>query len=226
MRSIACAIVAGALLSPATVASSAPSFPCDQAQSRAEKAICASGELSALDEDLGRYYHAARQALGRAGDCLAADQRQWLRTVRDACADGACLEKAYLARLSELDALQPGATAIKRLPLPAGPSLVWIVPAAQDQVAAPPRANARPLVARGALVDDLAGGDGFLLRTAEGMSYLLLLAMFVEADSATRLAVLAKEAPATFLARGHAATNSRGETYFEPSRCVLIYRLP
>lgn len=207
-------------------ASAGPSFPCDKAQSRVEKAICADAELSDLDEYLGRYYPAAREALSEAAACLTADQRQWLRTVRDRCVDGACLKAAYLARLSELDALQPGASAIKAFPLPRGPALVFIVPAALDQVAAPPRPDARPLVVRGTLIDEVATGDGFVLRTPEGQSYLLAMLMFLDGETAERLPVLAKDQGPTYLARGHAAVDPRGRTYFEPSRCVFIYRLP
>jgi hypothetical protein len=98
--------------------------------------------------------------------------------------------------------------------------------AALDRVAAPPRPNAGPLVARGALVDEVATGDGFVLRTREGQTYLLALLMFLGGESVTRLTVLAKDAQATYQARGYAATNSTGQTYFEPSRCVFIYRLP
>lgn len=213
-----------AVLLASTPASAGPSFPCDKAQSRVEKTICADAELSDLDEHLGRYYAGARQALADAAECFTVTQRQWLRTVRDACADAACLKTAYLARLSELDALQPGATAIKAFPLPHGPALAWIIPAALDQVAAPPKPNARPLVAQGTLVDEVATGDGFVLRTREGQSYLLALLMFLGGESATRLTVLAKYPQATYLARGYADT--AGQTYFEPSRCVFIYRLP
>lgn len=216
----------GVGLSSVTPVSAGPSFPCDKAQSRVEKAICADAELSELDEHLGRYYAAARQAVAGAAACLTADQRQWLRTVRDRCVDGACLKAAYLARLSELDGLQPGVTAIKAFPLPQGTTLTYIIPAALDQVAAPPRPDARPLVVQGTLIDELATGDGFVLRTREGQSYLLVLAMFIGGESAVQLTVLAKDPRATYLARGYAASDPRGQTYFEPSRCVFIYRLP
>ena len=231
-RTIACmkamlfGIILAFFLSAGTPASAGPSFPCDKAQSRVEKTICADAELSDLDEHLGRYYAGARQALADTAECFTANQRQWLRTVRDVCADAACLKTAYLARLSELDAVQPGATAIKAFPLPHGPTLAWIIPAALDQVAAPPKPNARPLVAQGALIDEVATGDGFVLRTREGQSYPLALLMFLGGESVTRLTVLAKDARATYLARGYAATNNRGQTYFEPSRCVFIYQLP
>jgi len=208
-----------------SAAAGAASFPCEKAQTRMEKAICADAEVSQLDEYLARYYAAARAGLGDGGSCLAADQRQWLSTVRNACADAACLKKVYLERLGELHALQPGASALRNVELPRVPSLAWIIPAAQDNVAAPPKPKAPPLAVRGELVDDVAQGDGFLLRGAQG-STLLVLLMFIDGATATQLSVLAKTPNATFLARGHAATDSSGKIYYEPSRCVFLYRLP
>lgn len=214
----------------AALACSAPalaaSFDCAKAQSRVEKAICADAEVSTLDEHLARYYAAARSTLGRAADCMRADQMQWLRAVRNTCADAACLKKAYLERLGELDALQPGASALRNVELPRVPALVWIIPPAEDNVAAPPRPSAKPLVARGRVVNDIVQGDGFVLRTAEGATHILMLAMFLESPTDTRLEVLAKQANATFLARGHEARGSDGKAYYEPSRCVFLYRLP
>ena len=206
------------------VPAAAASFDCAKAQSRVEKAICADAEVSALDEHLARYYAAARSTLGRAADCMRADQVLWLRT-RNACGDAACLKKVYLERLAELDALQPGASALRNVELPRVPALVWIIPPASDNVAAPPRPQAKPLVARGRVVNDIAQGDGFVLRTAEGTTHILMLAMLLESPSDTRLEVLSKEANATVLARGHAAVGDRGNTYYEPSRCVFLYRL-
>ena len=145
--------------------------------------------------------------------------------MRNRCADAACLKKTYLERLSELDALQPGATAIKGVALPKVPALVWIIPAARDTVAAPPKPDARPLVVRGQLVDDLTQGDGFFLRGAQG-STLLAMVMFLEGDTAQQLSVLAKVPNALYLARGHAGTDPKGRIYYEPSRCVFLYRLP
>ena len=203
----------------------AASFPCDKAQSRIEKAICADAELSTLDEYLARYYAGARAGLGRGASCLAADQRQWLSEVRNACRDEICMKKAYLERLGALDALQPGVTALRNVELPRVPPLAWIIPAAQDNVAAPPKPGARPLVVRGELFDDGAQGDGFLLRGAQG-STLLVMLMFLEPETAQRLSALAKEPNASYLARGHAAIDSNGRIYYEPSRCVFLYRLP
>lgn len=49
--------------------------------------------------------------------------------------------------------------------------------------------------------------------------------MFFDEPSVGILNGLAREANATFLARGHAA-QSGGNIYYEPSRCVFLYRLP
>jgi uncharacterized protein len=217
-------IVAIVLLGWCAVAAAA-SFSCDKAQSRIEKAICADAALSDLDEYLGRYYSAARSALGRAADCLRADQAQWLRT-RNACNDAACLKKVYLERLAELHPLQPGASALRNVELPRVPALVWIVAPASDQVAAPPRPEAKPFVARGKVVNEIAQGDGFVLRTAEGTPHILMLAMLLEGPGDTQLELLARETNATFIARGHAAKGSGASTYFEPSRCIFLHRLP
>lgn len=203
----------------------AASFPCEKAQGRVEQAICADAELSQLDEYLARYYGGARAGLGTGAACLAADQRKWLSATRNACADAACLKKAYLERLAELHPLQPGATALRNLELPRVPSLVWIVPPAQDNVAAPPKPKAAPLEVRGELFDDSAQGDGFVLRGAQG-STLLVMLMFLEPETAQRLTLLSKMPDVSYLARGSAATNSSGRIYYEPSRCVFLYRLP
>jgi len=209
-----------------SAAAAAASFPCDKAQSRIEKAICADAEVSALDEYLGRYYQAARATLRESASCLAADQRQWLGSVRNACPDAACLKKVYLERLGELHAIQPGASSLRNIALPAVPSLAWIIPPAGDNIAAPPRPGAKPLIASGRVINDFEKGDGFVLRTAEGATHILLLTMFFDGPSVDALDALAKGPAATFLVRGHAATNDRGNVYYEPSRCVFLYRLP
>lgn len=207
-------------------AAGAASFPCEKAQSRIEKAICADAQVSELDEYLGRYYHGARVTLGNAASCLAADQKEWLSAARNKCADAACLKTVYLKRLAELHPIQPGASSLRNVELPAVPALVWIIPPAADQVAAPPRPGAKPLVAKGRVVNEIVQGDGFVLRTAEGAVHILMLAMLLEGPSDAVLDALAKEPNATFLARGHAATGNRGNVSFEPSRCVFLYRLP
>lgn len=73
------------------------------------------------------------------------------------------------------------------------PTLVWAIVPAADKVAAPPNAKAQPFGATGAIVDDVATGDGFMRRTKDGTSVPLVLLMFVEGQTQDRLAGLAKE---------------------------------
>jgi len=217
--------VAAMLLLGLATAASAQSFDCHQARTPVEKMVCADAGLRALDEHLGRYYTAARADLEGAAACLQADQAQWLKSMRDVCRTDACLKTAYLNRLGELDALQPGVTAIKNIALPGVPALAWVIAPAADTAAAPPNAKAQPLEATGVVVDDVANGDGFLLRTAEGTNIPLVLLMFLDGKTPERLAALAREKGITYRVRGFAATDGR-RTYFEPSRCTFIHRMP
>jgi uncharacterized protein len=204
----------------------AASFDCGKAVTAVEKAICASPEVSDLDEYLGRYFQAARAEVGSAGACLVRNQRDWLRGTRNKCADAACLKPVYLARLAELDALQPGASALKNVELPRVKTLVWIVPAAEDTVAAPPPAKPEPFVLTGKLVDDVAGGDGYVLQDAQGVKHVLLSLMFINKSSGVRLETLALDKSATFEARGQRETSSDGTAHFAPGACTFLYRLP
>jgi uncharacterized protein len=202
----------------------AASFPCDQAKSTAEKAICGNPELSTLDEHLGQYYSAARSVLKSAGSCLASDQRNWLRTQRDACSDAGCLRQAYLRRLAELDPLQPGATRIRYIELPSVKALVWIVPAVLDQVGAPVNKQAKPLVAQGAILNEVSGGgDGYVLRASDGKRLLIVPLMFLESPTAETLELLAKVG-GEYELRGSSEASSDGSIHFAPNRCVFVYR--
>jgi uncharacterized protein len=200
----------------------AASFPCAKASHATEKAICADPELAQLDEYLARYYRGAREALPAATDCLAADQRRWLTSARNVCKDGTCLKNAYLDRLAELDALQPGATRLKQLTLPVKSSLSWIVPA-EIENAAKPRGTPKPLEVKGTLVND-AQGDGFLIRDASGQSHIVAMRLFIAPVDEDRLAILAKDRNATYVARGFAWTDEKRRVHFEPTRCTFIYR--
>jgi uncharacterized protein len=224
-RLLAAALLTLGSMSPAF----AQSFDCRKAQTRVEKMICADTKLSELDEHLSRYYNAGKAALPGAEACLQTDQTQWLKSVREPCPDRACLERAYLSRLGELDPLQPGVTAVRQITLPASPALVWIIPPALDKVAAPPNPKAKPFEATGRLVDGLATNPnddhGFVLRTSDGAVYPLVLLMFLEGSTSEHLSLLAKEPGAISRARGHAVTDN-GRLHFEPSRCVFIHRMP
>ncbi len=206
-------------------AASAQSFDCQRARTAVEKMVCADAGLRELDEYLGRYYSAARAELEGAASCLQMDQALWLTSVRGACRTDACLKTAYLNRLGELDALQPGVTAIKNMALPSVPALAWVIAPAVDKLTAPPNTKAPPLEATGIVVDDVVDGDGFMLRTVDGTNIPLVLLMFLEGKTPERLSALARQKDVTFRARGYAATDGK-RTYFEPSRCTFIYRMP
>ena len=203
---------------------SAASFPCAKATTAVEKSICADRTVSELDEHLGRYYSAARAELGEAKACLAKDQKSWLQT-RNACKDAKCLKRVYLARLAELDALQPGMTAVKNIELPRADTLVWIIPPAADTVAAPPApAAAPPFVVKGEIVSDIEGGDGIVIRDAAGRKHPILLLMFMEKASSVALESLIG-APGVYEARGRAEKSDDGSLHFSPGACTFIYRL-
>ena len=206
-----------AFASPAAAAS----FACEKAKSAIEKQICGDAEISTLDEYLGRYYSAARSALKHADACFVGDQQNWLRNKRDVCKDVTCLKRTYMQRLAELDALQPGASSLRNVELPREMPLVWIVPPALDQVAAPRNRSAKPLVARGKLVDDIAGGDGYVIQAADSRKHLLVPLMFLEPPTVDALAGLARMPGASFEARGQ---SEDGGTHFASSRCTFVYR--
>ncbi len=202
----------------------AASFDCEKATRPVEKLICENGQIGTLDEHLDRYYRAARTTLERGGECLRTQQREWLRTVRDQCADTECLQRVYLARLAQLDALQPGATAIQNIELPRGPQLIAILPPAEDEIAAPRTHDAQRVELRGRIVDAVETGYGFELHDERGVNYLLRPLMFIEAMDAAMLSTAAKEAQTIFLVQGF--LNEEEPSALDVSRCAFIYRVP
>ena len=182
--------------------------------------------LSALEHHVDAYYEGASQALREGRSCLEEDQRRWRAIVKRECTDDGCRGSAYMDRLGELHALQPGVTAIRHFTLPRRPQLVWIVPPVADKVAAPRQARAMPAQVEGTVLDEIANGDGFVLRTAAGERYLLVAAMFLEGSSAQRLSLIIQEQErgARFIARGHLVPGKRAAKAFEPSRCLFLHR--
>ncbi|MDR9861117.1 lysozyme inhibitor LprI family protein [Pseudomonas baetica] len=80
----------------------ASSFDCASAVSKTEKAICSTPDISGLDDKLAERW---RSILAKVPNpnVLKTDQRQWLKN-RNACGDSAaCLRRAYLMRLAELE---------------------------------------------------------------------------------------------------------------------------
>jgi uncharacterized protein len=203
---------------------SAASFPCEKATAPIEKAICNSDEVSQLDEYLGRYYAAARYELKHAESCMIGNQREWLQTVRDECRNAPCLKRAYLNRLAVLHTLQPGATSLRNVQLPKLPTLVWIVPAAADQLAAPRNLQTFPFVASGKIVNEIAGGDGFVLHSPAGTKHVIVPLMFLEQPTVDALAGLSRLPNASFEVRGHIELDAGQAKAFASSRCTFVYR--
>jgi uncharacterized protein len=218
-------ITAAALTLSATAAQAA-SFPCDKASTPVEKAICGSPEISSLDEYLGRYYAAARMGLQHAEFCFVADQRTWVRTVRDACKDAACLKAVYLHRLAVLHAVQPGATSLRTVELPSTASLVWIVPPAADQVAAPRDAKTSPLSVTGKIVNDVARGDGYVVQTDGGTKHVIASLMFLDQRTSAALDQIAQSQESKYEVIGRAESTSSAVKSFAASQCTFIYRIP
>lgn len=202
----------------------AASFACEKAATRVEKLICQSPEVSDLDEYLGRYHAAARSGFQHAQACLLGDQRAWLRTVRDACTDAACLKRVYLDRLAVLHAVQPGATSLRTLELPRVPPLVWIVAPAADQVAAPRNRPTRALVGQGRILDEVATGDGFVLQVGGGRKIVIQSSMLLEPATADALAALARQPGAEFEVRGQVDLQDKAGSAFAASQCAFVYR--
>jgi uncharacterized protein len=199
-----------------------PSFDCAKATLPAERLICASPELSGLDEMLGRSFAVAIDKLAAAGACLRTDQSRWLRTVRNACADDACLQRAYRLRLGELNPFQPGASFVKDVP--PGPALVAVVPPGANirPVDAPENPDPKLMAAEGRLEQE---GGGYVLTTASRAQFVVQNYYVDEALIRQLSDILAAPGDRKrFRISGHRAAMP-GQNVFEPRRCILIHRL-
>lgn len=88
----------------------APSFDCAKATSQTEHAICASPDLSQLDDDLSNEYENALLSIPANEAALKAEQKLWLAKRNKACSTqktptdlAACLTPIYQARIDELN---------------------------------------------------------------------------------------------------------------------------
>jgi uncharacterized protein len=104
-------VLAGLLALPASLY--AAGFDCAKAGTATEKAVCADHQLSDLDGRLAAAYEKALIDKSRAASVKTA-QKEWLKSVRDACQNKACLEKAYTSRLAQLEGkgFMPGLASI------------------------------------------------------------------------------------------------------------------
>jgi hypothetical protein len=180
--------------------------------------------VSDLDEYLGRYYWAARDYLHHADACMVSDQRAWLKSTRDRCQDASCLKRAYLIRLAVLDALQPGVTRLRNIELPKVTPLVWIVPPASDQVAAPRNSTTMPLVAKGKILNEIVTGDGFVL-LSEAKKFLIVSAMLLESPTDETLASLAQVPDVRYELIGRTEIKGNDGRPFASGQCTYVYRV-
>ena len=97
-------------LKPAKQALWSPGFSCEKAASDIERMICTDKNIADMDADL------SRKIKGAAPDMLA-EQKQWLKEVRDTCTDINCLRDSYATRLDAVaeaaNAVDPDAEAVE-----------------------------------------------------------------------------------------------------------------
>lgn len=85
-----------------TTSAQGASFDCKKARTKVEKLICASAELSKLDEELDAAYKTALKNEGEEQDKIIREsQKNWIK-YRDNCKDAYCIRRAYEMRLSSL----------------------------------------------------------------------------------------------------------------------------
>jgi len=85
-------------------AAGAASFDCGKAFTLVEKTVCSDRELSTLDDSMKQAYDRALAVVRDPGQ-LRREQRQWLKSERDACRDVRCLKSRYEKRLGQLNSL-------------------------------------------------------------------------------------------------------------------------
>ena len=78
-----------------------PSFDCTKAHGEVEMVICESQALSGLDSKIAQAYRESLRTSPNAQE-VKAEQREWLKEVRNACEDVMCLEFVMGERLAEL----------------------------------------------------------------------------------------------------------------------------
>lgn len=93
---------------PALCAAQGPGFDCRKASSSAQKLVCQTPALAALDRKLASSYRAALAKAGKTlQPTLKAEQRGWIKGRDDCWKAGdlaACVRDSYLLRIAELQA--------------------------------------------------------------------------------------------------------------------------
>jgi uncharacterized protein len=94
--------ISSLILAAASLSSSAWAFDCAKATLAAEKLICRSESLKALDTRMGGLYAKVRAPLGRDDKVkLLQEQRAWLSSRNRCTIDLPCLEGRYKVRIAD-----------------------------------------------------------------------------------------------------------------------------
>ena len=100
-------IVVCLMLSPLWV--HATGFNCANAKTFIDKTICADARLSMLDADLNTVFREAQSEMsgvdgetGKRMDPVGAEQKQWIRKIRNKCQDKICLVNVYEKRIASI----------------------------------------------------------------------------------------------------------------------------
>jgi uncharacterized protein len=94
-------IFLGLLLSASVQATG---FGCVKALTTVEKLICASQVLSELDSQLELEYARSRErAISEDARKITSEQKDWLKNIRNKCADQSCLNSVYSSRIEALN---------------------------------------------------------------------------------------------------------------------------
>lgn len=80
-----------------------PTFNCAKASTNAEKLICSSDELAALDREMARAYRQLHSVAVKRRQFLQTEQSGWRLSVRDGCPDEACMARVMRQRIVVLD---------------------------------------------------------------------------------------------------------------------------
>jgi uncharacterized protein len=87
-----------------TISAHAVSFDCQKGRSAVEQMICRDSALSALDDQLGQLFRAARRQTSSRRALIADSDSKWLWREQN-CRDASCVQRWYLGRIDELKAL-------------------------------------------------------------------------------------------------------------------------
>lgn len=80
----------------------AASFDCTKAVTPVEKIICSNSDIEELDDKLTIIYSKAINNNAEQQSDLIAQQKYWLKQVRNLCKNVACLKEAYSSKITEL----------------------------------------------------------------------------------------------------------------------------